>query len=212
MPASLPTLLDLAAIATAGLFGSAVAVQRKMPLVGVMLISILSALGGGMIRDLLLGAPVIAMRDEWYLPTAVGAALLGMPLARRIVEHPWIGLVLDGLVLGLFAVVGTQKAYFLAFPAAACLFIGMATCIGGGLIVELLLGVRPTPLKEGPWYATAGLAGCVAVVLLTGWLPQNVVAAIAVAIVLMLRIVSERLQIAAPSVRTLQQLRNRNDR
>ena len=110
MSAELPTALDLLSIGTAGLFGTALAVQRKLPLVAVALVGILSALGGGMLRDLLLGAPLVAMRDQWYLPVAAGAALLGLPLARRIIEHPWIGLVLDGLVLGLFTLVEIGRA------------------------------------------------------------------------------------------------------
>lgn len=209
MNPTLPTLLDLAAIGTAGLFGAAIAVQHRMPIVGVMLIGILSALGGGMLRDVLMGAPVVAMIDRWYLPTAVGAAVLGMPLARKIVGHPWIGLVLDGLVLGLFTVVGTEKAYYAGLPAVSCVFIGIATAVGGGMIVELLVGERPTVLKEGPWFATASLTGAVLVVGLLPVMPAHLVAIATIVVVAALRIWSERMEIAAPSIRTIDRWRNK---
>lgn len=180
-----------------------------MPIVGVILIGILSALGGGMLRDVLMGVPVVAMLDRWYLPVAVGAAVLGMPLARRIVEHPWIGLVLDGLVLGLFTVVGTEKAYFAGLPAVSCVFIGLATSVGGGLLVELLIGQRPTVFREGPWFATAAMAGAILMVGLLPVMPANWVAAMTLVLVAGLRISSERLEYSAPSVRTLDRLRRR---
>ena len=181
-----------------------------MPLVGVMLIGVLSALGGGMLRDVLLTVPVVAMRDQWYLPVAVSAALLGMPLARRIIEHPWIGLLLDGLVLGLFTLVGTEKALALDFPVATAIFVGLTTSIGGGTIVELLVGLRPSVLQRGPWFATAALVGAMLTAVLHGRAPDNLVAVLSVAVVAVLRVVSVRKDWAAPSVTTLQQLRRRS--
>lgn len=181
-----------------------------MPLVGVTLIGILSALGGGMLRDLLLGVPLVAMRDQWYLPVAVAAALLGMPLARRIIEHPWIGLVLDGLVLGLFTLVGTEKALMLGFPVATAIFVGLTTSIGGGTIVELLVGLRPSVLQRGPWYATAAVVGAVFTSILYGRIPDHLLAVLAVGVVAVLRVVSVRKNWAAPSVVTLQRLRRRS--
>lgn len=209
MSAELPTALDLLSIGTAGLFGTALAVQRKLPLVAVALVGILSALGGGMLRDLLLGAPLVAMRDQWYLPVAAGAALLGLPLARRIIEHPWIGLVLDGLVLGLFTLVGTEKALIFDLPVAACVFIGLTTSIGGGTIVDLLVGKHPTIMERGPWFATAALVGAIIVVAGFPYLPENVLAALCVLVVAVLRVASVRLGWQAPSVVTLQRLRRK---
>lgn len=204
---TLPAFLDLAAIATAGLFGSAIAVKRRMPIVGVMMIGVLSALGGGMLRDILMGVQVVAMHDDLYLPTAIGAALLGIPLARRIVEHAWIGLILDGAVLGLFTLVGAQKAALAGLPFAACVFIGLTTSIGGGTIVELMVGQPPTIIEHGPWFATAALVGCFTTVALLGRVPDGITAAATVAVVAGLRITSVKLDFAAPSVKTLQKLR-----
>jgi uncharacterized membrane protein YeiH len=203
----LPIALDLLAIATGGLFGSAIAVQRRMPLVAVMLIGILMALGGGMLRDLLLDVPVVAVHNEWYIPTAVFAALIGMPLARRTVENSIVGLTLDGLVLGTYVLVGTQKAVLLGMPVGSSIFVGVLTAVGGGTIAEVMLGSKPNVLRDGPWFASAALVGAVIVVLGHGLIDPSALAAITITIVAVIRITSVRLGYTAPSVANIQRLR-----
>jgi uncharacterized membrane protein YeiH len=203
----LPIALDLIAIATGGLFGSALAVQRRMPLVAVMLIGILMALGGGMFRDLLLDVPVVAVHNAWYIPTAVFAALIGMPLARRTVENSLVGLSLDALVLGTYVLVGTQKAVLLGMPLGSSIFVGVLTAVGGGTIVEMMLGSKPNVLRDGPWFASAALVGAVIVVLGHGLIDPNILAAITIATVAIIRITSVRLGYTAPSVANIQKLR-----
>lgn len=212
MLVQLPTLLDLLAIASGALFGSAVAVSRKAPLVGVMLLGVLMGLGGGMIRDVLLDVPVEALHNDWFLPTAVGAALLGLPLARRITEHPYVGLALDGLALGMFVMVGTEKATLLGYSPSAAVLIGMITAIGGGTIVEVLVGERPLIMKHGPWFASAALVGATFFALLYAYVPTGVLEVLTVSIVLTIRFSSERIGYAAPSVETLKKLRLRRSK
>lgn len=209
MLVQLPALLDLLAIATGALFGAAVAVSRKAPLLGVMTLGVLMGLGGGMIRDVLLDVPVEALHNDVFLPTAVGAALLGLPLARRITEHPYIGLGLDGISLGMFVMVGTEKATLLGYSASSAILIGMITAIGGGTIVDLMVGERPTVMKMGPWFASAAFVGAALFVALYPYLLTGVVEIITVVVVAALRFTSERLGYAAPSVETLRKLKFR---
>lgn len=207
MASNLPLALDLAAIATGGLFGAAIGVQRRLALIGVMLIGILMALGGGMLRDLLLDVPVVAIQNEWYIPTAVIAAVIGMPLARRTVENATVGLTLDGAVLGMYVVVGTSKAVETGVPAGSAIFVGVLTAVGGGTIVEMMLGSKPTILRDGPWFASAAFVGALLVVTLDSLLVAEVVAAIAITITTLIRITSVRLGYTAPSVANIQRLR-----
>lgn len=209
MLVQLPTLLDLLAIATGALFGSAVAVSRKAPLVGVMLLGVLTGLGGGMLRDVLLDVPVEALHNDWFLPTAVGAALLGLPLARRLTEHPYVGLALDGLSLGMFVMVGTEKAMLLSYSASSAILIGMITAIGGGTLVDLVIGERPTIMKHGPWFASAAFVGAAVFALGFAYIPTGVLEILTVSIVASIRFSSERIGYAAPSVETLKKLRSR---
>ncbi len=207
--AQLPALLDLAAIAAGALFGTAVAVARKAPLVGVMLLGVLMGLGGGMIRDALLDVPVEALHNDMFLPVAVGVSLLGLPIARRITEHPYVGLALDGLSLGMFVMVGTEKAVILGYSASAAILIGLITAIGGGTIVDLLVGERPMVMRHGPWFASAAVVGAALFVVLYPFIVTGLVEVLVVATVASIRFTSERMGYAAPSVQTLRNIKRK---
>lgn len=205
----LPTALDLFAIAIGGLFGASVAAQRKTPLVGVMFIGVLMALGGGIIRDLLLQVEIVAMHDLWYIPVAVAGAVFGLPLARKIVERSIIGLILDGIVLGLYVVVGTQKALLLGFPAGPSILVGVLTGIGGGTLVDVAVGQQPVVLRDGPWFATAAITGAVGITLLYPYVNQDVLAVVAICAIATLRITSVKYGFDAPSTETLKKVKRK---
>ena len=156
---SIFTILDLSSIAIGGLFGAAIASKQRAPLVGVILLSVITALGGGMLRDVLLDTEVLALSNAWYLPVAVIGGLVMLPFAERIIEHSTIGLTLDAAALSMFVLVGTEKAISLNATASAAILIGVITAIGGGTLANLMLGKRPIFLERGPWYASAAVIG-----------------------------------------------------
>ncbi len=205
----LPTALDLSAIAIGGLFGASVAAQRKTPIVGVMMIGVLMALGGGILRDVLLQTEIVAMHDVWYIPVAVGGAIFGLPLARKIVERSIIGLILDGIVLGLYVVIGTQKALVLGFAAGPSILIGVLTGIGGGTLVDVLIGQKPVVLRDGPWFATAAITGSVLLVSLHPYMNNDLLDVIVISVVAILRITSVKLGFDAPSTETLKKVKRK---
>lgn len=167
---SIFTILDLASIAIGALFGAAIASKQKAPLVGVILLSVITALGGGMLRDVLLDTEVLALSNAWYLPVAVTSGLLMLPFAERITEHSTIGLTLDAATLALFVLVGTEKAISLDATASAAILIGVITAIGGGTLASLIQGKRPIFLERGPWYASAAVLGAMYYVAVDQWL------------------------------------------
>jgi len=165
-----------------------------------MTLGILMGLGGGLLRDFLLNVPVVALHDEAYIPVASGAAILGMPLARRITGHRIIGLLLDALTLGLFVMVGTAKATMLGYSTAVSIMIGLVAAIGGGAIVSALLSERSTILLPGPWFATAAFAGAVVFVVAYPYLATDLVEIATVAVTAVLRFTSEYFGYSAPGV------------
>lgn len=112
-------VVDLVGVAVNGLLGGEIARRERLDPIGFAVLGILSALGGGMLRDTLLqrGTPV-ALTDPWYLVVALVAALVAfvVPFEGRT----WNAIYpsLDGLALGTWAAVGTQKA--LSFASAGC--------------------------------------------------------------------------------------------
>jgi uncharacterized membrane protein YeiH len=154
---------DLVGIFVFALSGALVGVRRDLDLLGVLVLAGVTGLGGGMLRDILIGAAPPASLADWrYLLVPVAAGLLTFRFHRVIgrVERA-IG-VLDAFGLGLFCVTGATKAMLFGlgpFPAA---LLGMLTGIGGGVLRDLLAGRTPLVLRQEV-YALPAFAGALVV-------------------------------------------------
>ncbi|HEY8945334.1 MAG TPA: TRIC cation channel family protein [Polyangiaceae bacterium] len=147
--------------ATAGaLSGCLHAIRRGFDPVGTFVIAIVSGLGGGMFRDVLLGdGPVLALQHPMLLVAALGACVFGVSLRTRArVMQPVLWLV-DALSIGLFTVAGIQRGEEARLGAPSALFLGVLTGTGGGLIRDVLCHEVPRVLVPGVPYATASLLG-----------------------------------------------------
>jgi uncharacterized membrane protein YeiH len=118
-------------------------------------------LGGGIIRDLLLGLRPVAVTNHFYLPTVTVAALAGYLFTSLLRRFGTPFVVLDAMATGLFTVVGVEKALLYDLPNVSAIFIGVAAGVGGGLFVDLIAGRPAGMVRRGPWNASAALAGAV---------------------------------------------------
>lgn len=210
MITQLPTALDLAAIAIGGIFGAAVAAQKKTSLVGVMLIGVVMALGGGILRDIFMQVEIVAMHDVWYIPVAVAGSIFGLPVARKLVNNSLLGPILDGTALGLWVVIGTEKALIYGFPFGPSVLIGLITAIGGGTIVDLMVGNQPVVLRaDGPWFATAAFVGATFLASLYPYVNREILELLTISLVAALRVASIRLGFDAPSTETLKKVKRK---
>lgn len=162
-----PTLLlvlDLVGIAAFAASGALTGVQKSLDIFGVVFLSGVTAVGGGFLRDALIGAtPVAALADWRYLvtPAVVGVAVFFVhPTVARLARPL---LLLDAAGLGLFAAAGTTKAIDHGIGPVGSVGIGMITAIGGGILRDVLVSEIPAVLHR-EIYATAALAGAVIVV------------------------------------------------
>jgi len=162
-----PTAIDLTAVLVGGLSGAFYAVKRRFDITGVFTIAIVSGLGGGIIRDVLLqNGPPVALTNYWYLPLVFGAALVGFFFASLISRARYVLLVLDPLWMGLYGVVGAQKALNLELSAFAAVLVGCLSAFGGGVLRDLLAGEKPELVRPGPLNYLAAVFGTVAYVAL----------------------------------------------
>lgn len=196
-------VLDLVGIAAFAASGALTGVQKQLDLFGVVFISGVTAVGGGFIRDALIGAtPVAALSDWRYLVTP---AIVGMVVFR---VHPTVArlarplLLLDAAGLGLFAVAGARKAIDHGIGPVGSIGIGMITAIGGGILRDVLVREIPVVLHR-EIYATAALVGATIVIIgdRASW-PDTVVAFAAIAVTFLIRVVSRWRKWAAPVPRT----------
>jgi uncharacterized membrane protein YeiH len=153
------TFLDLAGTFAFAISGAVAARKRGLDWFGVVAVAFAVACGGGVIRDLCIGAvPPAGLTDWRYLVVAVTAALAAMLASAWVVRLAHPVTFFDSLGLGLFAVTGAQKAAFYGHNAELALLMGMATAVGGGVIRDVLLNRVPVILQR-EIYALAALVG-----------------------------------------------------
>jgi uncharacterized membrane protein YeiH len=157
-------LADLTGVAVFAASGASAAVVKRLDLFGVVFVGFVAALGGGIVRDLVIDVvPPLAFGDWRYAVAAAATSIAVFYLHPQLARLRRTVLVLDAAGLGLFTVTGTVKALAAGMPALGACLIGMLTGIGGGLGRDLLTGEIPVVLRR-EIYAVAALAGAVAVV------------------------------------------------
>jgi uncharacterized membrane protein YeiH len=153
-------VLDLAGIFLFGIEGALAAIAGHLDFFGVMVLSFCTALGGGIIRDLLIGAsPPSAIRDWRYGVVAFcggATAIMFYEFVRAL--PPQMLMTLDAGGLALFAIAGAAKARSYNIPPFIAVLMGTITGVGGGTIRDVFLAQVPAVLHADV-YATAALFG-----------------------------------------------------
>lgn len=158
-------LLDLGGTFVFAISGAVAAVNRRLDIFGILVLSFVAGTVGGITRDLLIGAvPPAALKNESYLLTTVIAGLLTFFFYKGIDRLRAPVLWFDAAGLSFFAVAGTEKALAFGLNPLMAALLGMVTGIGGGMVRDLLLIEIPQVLRSD-LYAVAALAGAAMVVL-----------------------------------------------
>jgi len=195
-------LLDLFGTAVFAITGALVAGRKELDLFGVVVLALVTALGGGTVRDLVLGArPVFWIQDSTYILLAALPALLTVPLARLGRRPRGLLRTADAFGLALFTVIGAQKALSMGTTPGIAIMMGVMTGVVGGMIRDILSGEIPLILRREV-YATASLCGAVVYVLLQRWWPGHPTDLVmAMAVTLALRLSAIRWNLALPVFR-----------
>ncbi len=152
--------LDLIGVAANALLGGAVARRHNLDPIGFAVLAILSGLGGGLLRDVLLQkGPPVALTDYSYLVTALAAA--GVAFAVRFEGRLWdrVFPVVDALALGAWSAVGAQKTLLSGLSWLPAILLGTVTAVGGGAIRDIALSRVPAIFGGNTLYATWALVG-----------------------------------------------------
>jgi uncharacterized membrane protein YeiH len=164
-----PKLLSAVDLAGTFLFaveGATAAIAGHLDLLGIMVLSFATALAGGVIRDVLIGAvPPEAFQNWRYSVVAFTAAGFVFVLHHSVQQVPGtLLMVLDAAGLGLFAVAGTEKALVFGIHPLIAIQMGAITAVGGGMVRDILLAQVPVVLRAEV-YATAALLGSAVLIL-----------------------------------------------
>lgn len=197
---SIITVLEIIGTVAFAVSGALIAIEKHMDLLGVATLGVITAVGGGVIRDLILGVtPPLAFRHPQYALVAIGAALLmflpgvrrtlrGNPKLFDVILH-----LMDTLGLGVFTVLGISNAMkFAEDPNLFLLvFVGVITGVGGGVLRDVLAGNTPFIFVKHI-YACASLAGALVCGLLWGVIPQGAALFAGMIVVIVIRLFSAK--------------------
>ncbi|MEU5609219.1 trimeric intracellular cation channel family protein [Streptomyces sparsogenes] len=193
--------LDLAGIFVFAISGALLAVRKNFDIVGMALLAEVTALGGGVFRDLVIGAvPPAAFTDLGYFLTPLIATVIVFflhPEVERIMAA--VG-VFDAAGLGLFCVAGTTKAYDHGLGLTFCAVLGMTTAIGGGVLRDLLAHEVPSVLRwDRDLYVVPAILGAtIAAILIRFDALTGSTSALAAAVAFLVRLMAMRFGWRAP--------------
>lgn len=194
------SLLDLVGIAVFALTGALLAARLKQTFVTMAFFAIVTGVGGGSVRDLLIGAPVFWVHDLWVAPVCLGVALMVWFTPRRWWEGAFLDWA-DAAGLAAYAVIGTGKALAFAVPPVPAVLMGVITGCVGGVIRDILAG-RPSIVMRPELYVTAAaLAAVLACLSELAGLPEYVGWPVAILAGFLLRGLAIHFRLGLPAYR-----------
>ncbi len=146
-------LLDIIGVALFALSGAVIAAKEKQTIVTLAFFALMTGVGGGTVRDLLIGAPVFWISDPWIAPVCLATALVAWFTPTRWWEGDLLDYA-DGLGLTAYAVLGSAKALSYGVAPTAAVLMGIITGCVGGIIRDVIAG-RPSIIMRPELYVTA---------------------------------------------------------
>ncbi|HYE53363.1 MAG TPA: trimeric intracellular cation channel family protein [Chitinophagaceae bacterium] len=194
-------LIDILGILAFSIAGAFAAMQKRLDIFGILIIAFITAMGGGTLRDLLIGdLPVSWLRSPVYSIFIVAGAFLAMVFHNVIGNFQKTLLVFDSLGLGFFTVAGIQKGIAFGFHPGICIALGTLTGCFGGVIRDISLNNIPLIFQK-EIYATACIVGGFIYFLMDGLHLHRVPAdIICIAVIFVIRMLAVRYKLSLPSI------------
>lgn len=195
-------LLDLCAVAVCAITATLEARRRELDWFGVVVIAVIAGIGGGTLRDILLGRlPVYWIHDPIYVVVGATAATFTFFFSRRLRLPLNFFLIPDAIGLALFTVIGTSIALGLGTPWLVAALMGVITGVFGGVIRDILCNEIPLIFRTDI-YATASFAGALLLIVLDSYsVNHNVAILLSMTCIIIIRLVAIRWHIHLPHLR-----------
>lgn len=194
-------LMDLLGTVAFAISGVLVAMDKRLDLFGVFIIAFVTAIGGGTLRDLLIGnTPVAWMLESTYIITIIGTVILAIALREKLRYLRKSLFLFDTLGIGLYTMVGIEKGLNANLLPVMCIILGTITASFGGVIRDILCNEIPVIFRK-EIYATACVLGGLSYFLLRKLpLDDEYVYLASILIVIGIRLVAVKFKIALPSI------------
>ena len=190
--------IDFAGTLVFAISGVLAGVERKFDLFGVFILGLVTAVGGGTLRDLLIGStPVAWMQNVTYVYLAIAALPLCWLLQRPITRMKKSFFLFDTIGIGLFTILGLQKTLDAGLSPIIAVMMGVVSAVFGGVIRDVLSNQVPLIFRK-EIYAFACLFGAVLFLIFNHYLTENMAMIISILAVIIIRILALRLHWSVP--------------
>jgi len=165
-PSTVEFVLNLIGLFAFALSGALLAVRKQYDIIGMAILASMTALGGGLIRDLMIGdVPPAALRNTWWLIIPLIATVITFFFHPQVAKLRRAVQLFDAIGLGVFCAAGATKALLFGLSPLASVLMGVLTGIGGGILRDVLAGSTPAVLaRDSKLYAIPTILGSTAVV------------------------------------------------
>ena len=185
--------------------GVSVAISKDYDLFGIAVLGFATAIGGGTMRDMMIGAtPVAWMSDNATIIAIFAGIIIGAMFLGYINKLGWWNIVFDGAGLGVFTLVGVQKGVDYGLSPLVCVLLGSITGAGGGVIRDVLSGDRPM-LFQKELYASVSIAGGAFYFVMRTWASSRLTwhwqAVACIVFIVALRVIAVRFNWSLPKIR-----------
>ncbi|EAR01950.1 trimeric intracellular cation channel family protein [Maribacter sp. HTCC2170] len=193
--------IDILGTIAFAISGVLVAMEKKLDLFGVLIIAFVTAIGGGTLRDMLIGnTPVVWMRESIYIFTILGTVIFAIIFANQLKYLRKTLFLFDTIGIGLFTMVGIEKGLSADLMPVMCIILGTITASFGGVIRDILCNEIPVIFHK-EIYATACIIGGLSYFLLVQLPFDSAYAYVAaIFIVILIRVLAVRFHIALPNI------------
>ena len=194
-------IIDILGTISFAVSGVLAAMQKKLDLFGILVIAFITSVGGGTLRDILLGdLPVSWMRDLFY-PLLILGTTVATILFRKIVRNFQATLLIfDSMGLGFFTVFGLQKGIGFDLPPGICVALGTITGCFGGVIRDISLGSIPLIFQKEIYASASILGGIAYFLLLSISTPTYFVEIIVIAVIFAVRMIAVYFKLSLPAI------------
>lgn len=195
------TLIDILGTAAFSISGVFAAMEKKLDIFGIFVIAFITAIGGGTIRDVLIGDfPVSWMRSNNYSIVIFLSAAIAILFYKLIKDYDSILLVFDSIGIGFFTVLGINKGIDFNLSAGLCVALGTITACFGGLIRDIVLNQIPHIFQKEIYATACIIGGILYLVLLKTTLPNEVADAICISVIVLVRLLAVKYKWSLPAI------------
>jgi uncharacterized membrane protein YeiH len=193
--------IDILGTIAFAISGVLIAINKKMDLFGILIIAFVTAIGGGTLRDLLIGeTPVSWMKDITYTYVIIASSVFAIIFKSKINYLRTSLFLFDTIGIGLYTVVGIDKGVNAELHPIICIALGTMTASFGGVIRDILCNEVPVIFRK-EIYATACILGGITYFLLKELpIDNNIVFVIAGVVVIVARLLAVKFKIALPTI------------